>query len=63
MLIKFEIIFHLSKICHYPKRLISDLQKKTDCNHIFLNFAPTLTLSDLAKVGRVKDDCTNKEAG
>ena len=24
--------------------------KKTDCNHIFLNFVPTLTLSDLGKL-------------
>ncbi|CAH1789095.1 unnamed protein product [Owenia fusiformis] len=28
----------------------SDISKKTDCNHIFLNFVPTLTLSDPAKL-------------
>ena len=35
--------------------------KKTDCNHIFLNFVPTLTLSDLAKVRssyKLKSDAT-----
>jgi len=32
--------------------------KRTDYNHIFLNFLPTLTLSDLAKVKQLiaRDD-------